>query len=138
MEEKIKCQELAESTPNTISLANRLVGGLASENIRWSRSVKDLQQKQSMLPGDILLSASFISYLGAFTKQLDLQCHDFPLSSDKSPSEKILGPDGAMASLSFDLGSVRVNSAHNMGFTDGLKFAVSQWFASPGAPRPPL
>ena len=31
--------------------------------------MKDLQQQQSMLPGDILLSASFISYLGAFTKQ---------------------------------------------------------------------
>ena len=69
VEEKIKCQELADSTSNTISLANRLVGGLASENIRWSRSVKDLQQQQSMLPGDILLAASFISYLGAFTKQ---------------------------------------------------------------------
>ena len=69
VEEKIKCQELADSTSNTISLANRLVGGLASENIRWSRSVKDLKQQQSMLPGDILLSASFISYLGAFTKQ---------------------------------------------------------------------
>ena len=66
VEEKIKCQELADSTSNTISLANRLVGGLASGNIRWSRSVKDLQ---SMLRGDILLSASFISYLGAFTKQ---------------------------------------------------------------------
>ena len=69
VEEKIKCQELADSTSSTISLANRLVGGLASENIRWSRSVKDLQQQQSMLPGDILLAASFISYLGAFTKQ---------------------------------------------------------------------
>ena len=69
VEEKIKCQELADSTSSTISLANRLVGGLASENIRWSRSVKELQQQQSMLPGDILLSASFISYLGAFTKQ---------------------------------------------------------------------
>ena len=73
VEEKIRCQDLADSTANTISLANRLVGGLASENVRWSKSVKDLQQQASMLPGDVLLSASFISYLGAFTKQYRLE-----------------------------------------------------------------
>ena len=35
---------------------------------------------------------------------------------------------------SFGLGSVKVNSAHNTGFTDGLKFAASLWFASLGTP----
>ena len=73
VEEKVRCQEQADQTSNTISLANRLVGGLASENIRWSRSVKELKEQASMLPGDVLLAASFISYLGAFTKQYRLE-----------------------------------------------------------------
>ena len=69
VEEKVKCQEAADATSKTISLANRLVGGLASENIRWGKSVKDLGEQAAMLPGDVLLVSSFISYLGCFTKQ---------------------------------------------------------------------
>lgn len=37
--EKLKCQQEADATNATIALANRLVGGLASENIRWADSV---------------------------------------------------------------------------------------------------
>lgn len=37
--EKVKCQEEADATNATIILANRLVGGLASENVRWADSV---------------------------------------------------------------------------------------------------
>lgn len=37
--EKVKCQEEADATNATIVLANRLVGGLASENVRWADSV---------------------------------------------------------------------------------------------------
>lgn len=37
--EKLKCQKEADATNATIALANRLVGGLASENVRWADSV---------------------------------------------------------------------------------------------------
>jgi dynein heavy chain len=37
--EKMRCQQEADATNATIQLANRLVGGLASENIRWAESV---------------------------------------------------------------------------------------------------
>lgn len=37
---KQKCQDEADKTAFTIDLANRLIGGLASEKIRWSDSVK--------------------------------------------------------------------------------------------------
>ena len=67
--EKCRCQEAADTTSRTISLANRLVGGLGSENVRWGKSVGDLKNQASMLPGDVLLVASFIAYLGCFTKQ---------------------------------------------------------------------
>lgn len=37
---KQKCQDEADKTAFTIDLANRLIGGLASEKIRWTESVK--------------------------------------------------------------------------------------------------
>ncbi|XP_040604816.1 dynein heavy chain 9, axonemal isoform X6 [Mesocricetus auratus] len=67
--EKLKCQQEAEVTAGTISLANRLVGGLASENIRWAEAVQNFKQQERTLCGDILLTTAFISYLGFFTKK---------------------------------------------------------------------
>uniref|UniRef100_A0A8C3KG70 Dynein axonemal heavy chain 9 n=1 Tax=Calidris pygmaea TaxID=425635 RepID=A0A8C3KG70_9CHAR len=67
--DKLKCQQEAEATACTIALANRLVGGLASENVRWAEAVKDFKQQQSTLCGDILLITAFVSYLGYFTKK---------------------------------------------------------------------
>ena len=46
---KLKCQQEAESTAQTISLANRLVGGLASEKVRWAESVQRMKQDEKML-----------------------------------------------------------------------------------------
>ncbi|XP_005875475.1 PREDICTED: dynein heavy chain 9, axonemal [Myotis brandtii] len=67
--DKLKCQQEAEATAGTISLANRLVGGLASENVRWAEAVQNFKQQESTLCGDILLITAFISYLGFFTKK---------------------------------------------------------------------
>ena len=46
---KLKCQQEAESTASTISLANRLVGGLASEKVRWAESVKKFKEDEKSL-----------------------------------------------------------------------------------------
>uniref|UniRef100_A0A8C9J5L0 Dynein axonemal heavy chain 9 n=1 Tax=Piliocolobus tephrosceles TaxID=591936 RepID=A0A8C9J5L0_9PRIM len=67
--DKLKCQQEAEVTASTISLANRLVGGLASENVRWAEAVQNFKQQERTLCGDILLITAFISYLGFFTKK---------------------------------------------------------------------
>uniref|UniRef100_G1PVX8 Dynein axonemal heavy chain 9 n=2 Tax=Myotis lucifugus TaxID=59463 RepID=G1PVX8_MYOLU len=67
--DKLKCQQEAEATAGTISLANRLVGGLASENVRWAEAVQNFKQQESTLCGDILLITAFISYLSFFTKK---------------------------------------------------------------------
>ncbi|XP_077869744.1 dynein beta chain, ciliary-like [Saccoglossus kowalevskii] len=71
---KLKCQQEAESTAKTIELANRLVGGLASENVRWAESVSNFKEQEKTLPGDVLLITAFVSYIGCFTKpyRLDL------------------------------------------------------------------
>lgn len=37
--EKLRCQQEADRTNQTIDLANRLVNGLASENVRWAKAV---------------------------------------------------------------------------------------------------
>uniref|UniRef100_A0A8D2N8R8 Dynein axonemal heavy chain 17 n=1 Tax=Zonotrichia albicollis TaxID=44394 RepID=A0A8D2N8R8_ZONAL len=67
--DKLRCQQEAEATACTITLANRLVGGLASENVRWAEAVKDFKQQQSTLCGDVLLVTAFVSYLGYFTRK---------------------------------------------------------------------
>ena len=41
--------------------------------VRWSDSVQTFREQAKMLPGDVLLVASFISYLGCFTKQYRLE-----------------------------------------------------------------
>ncbi|KAI5645013.1 dynein heavy chain and region d6 of dynein motor domain-containing protein [Phthorimaea operculella] len=70
--EKMKCQKEADATNRTIQLANRLVNGLASENVRWAESVSNFMQQSTTLPGDVLLVCAFISYVGCFTKQYRL------------------------------------------------------------------
>merc|ERR1711892_862942 len=67
-DDKLRCQKLAESTQLTISLANRLVGGLASENVRWAEAVEEFKRQETKLPGDVLLITAFVSYFGYFTK----------------------------------------------------------------------
>uniref|UniRef100_A0A8C2YH93 Dynein axonemal heavy chain 9 n=1 Tax=Coturnix japonica TaxID=93934 RepID=A0A8C2YH93_COTJA len=67
--DKLKCQQEAEATACTITLANWLVSGLASENVRWAKAVKDFKHQQSTLCGDVLLITAFVSYLGYFTKK---------------------------------------------------------------------
>ncbi|XP_049878702.1 dynein beta chain, ciliary [Pectinophora gossypiella] len=70
--EKLKCQQEADATNRTIQLANRLVNGLASENVRWAEAVSNFMQQNTTLPGDVLLVCAFISYVGCFTKQYRL------------------------------------------------------------------
>lgn len=73
--EKMRCQKEAEKTFHTIELANRLIGGLASEKVRWAESVAIYRSQATTLPGDVLLVSAFVSYVGYFTKQyrLDLK-----------------------------------------------------------------
>ena len=76
IEAKVKCQAEADATSATISLADRLVNGLASEKIRWGNSVRSMKEQATMLPGDVLLVSSVISYLGCFTKSYRVELMD--------------------------------------------------------------
>jgi len=70
------CKAEAEVTNKTIMLANRLVSGLASENVRWAEAVEGFRRQESTLTGDVLLSAAFVSYLGCFTKTFRVELVD--------------------------------------------------------------
>ncbi|XP_076032504.1 dynein heavy chain at 93AB [Oratosquilla oratoria] len=87
--EKMRCQQEADTTARTIQLANRLVGGLASENVRWAEAVARLHNCEKTLPGDVLLVSSFISYVGCFTKHYRIDLLDkmwMPFLQKQNPS----------------------------------------------------
>ena len=47
-------------------LAERLVGGLSSENERWGREIDHQRDASTTLIGDCMLAAVFVSYVGSF------------------------------------------------------------------------
>jgi dynein heavy chain len=65
---KLKCEQDAQQTAYTINLANRLVGGLSSEKIRWTDTVAQFRIQEKSLPGNVLLITALLSYVGCFTK----------------------------------------------------------------------
>ncbi|KAK0131624.1 Dynein heavy chain 11, axonemal [Merluccius polli] len=67
--ERLRCQDEVNRTNKTIELANRLVKGLESENVRWAHSVAQYHEQEATLCGDVLLTAAFISYAGSFSKK---------------------------------------------------------------------
>jgi dynein heavy chain, axonemal len=65
-EEKAQVEAEAAACLARLSLAERLVGGLSSENERWGNEIKKLQENAQTLVGDCMLAAGFVSYVGAF------------------------------------------------------------------------
>ncbi|TYZ58261.1 hypothetical protein PybrP1_007938 [[Pythium] brassicae (nom. inval.)] len=51
-----------------IELATRLTAALGSESVRWTRELAALRERAGTLVCDVLVAASFVSYIGAFTK----------------------------------------------------------------------
>jgi len=58
----------AERLANRLSLAKRLISALGSEDARWAQSIIDLDEFLEVIVGDVLMSSSFVSYAGPFTK----------------------------------------------------------------------
>eukprot|EP00388_Colpodella_angusta_P034964 GDKK01034418.1.p1 GENE.GDKK01034418.1~~GDKK01034418.1.p1 ORF type:complete len:1450 (+),score=482.90 GDKK01034418.1:98-4351(+) len=81
---------------NKLSLATRLINALASENDRWAQSIENFTRELILIPGDVLLASSFVSYVGVFTKKYRdilinnkfltfLQSRGVPMSSPPNP-----------------------------------------------------
>ena len=97
---KVAAEAFAKSCSDRLDLANRLVGGLSSENDRWGIEVERLRQTETMLIGDTLLGAAFVSYIGAFNniyrKRLwaetwtpDMLARGVPMSPESDPLSMI-------------------------------------------------
>ena len=61
--------EEASRCARRLNSAQRLVSALGSENERWDRAIKDIDQALSLLPGDVLIASAFVSYAGPFNKK---------------------------------------------------------------------
>ncbi|ETN24826.1 hypothetical protein PPTG_01014 [Phytophthora nicotianae INRA-310] len=60
-----------------MELARRLANALGSESERWAHELEQLRVSADMLVCDVLIAASFVSYVGAFTKPFrDLLIND--------------------------------------------------------------
>jgi dynein heavy chain len=68
-DEKNRVQAQADATAARMSLAQRLVKGLASENVRWARQIELFRNEETTLAGDVLLAAAFVSYIGGFSRR---------------------------------------------------------------------
>ena len=64
-------QELTakEAEERRLTAAERLIAGLDSERTRWTADIKNLNEQKVKLIGDSVLTASFLSYTGAFTRE---------------------------------------------------------------------
>ena len=67
--QKEKLTKEIEFMEMMLDRATRLISGLAGEKTRWEETVKDLEIQIGYLPGDCLLAAAFLSYMGPFLSQ---------------------------------------------------------------------
>ena len=78
LDEAVAKKQAVEDDANALqlnlSLANRLVNGLADENVRWTANVKQFEKEKFTMIGNALVSAAFVSYIGPFnsTFRIDL------------------------------------------------------------------
>jgi dynein heavy chain len=107
--EKKEVEDQAAVLTTRADLAQRLVGGLASENVRWGKEIERLKCNATTLVGDCMLAAGFVSYVGAFDKDLreqlwkmqwsaDLKNRGIPMTEGSDPLE-ILSDEGKKAKM---------------------------------------
>ena len=65
-DEKAIVEATAAAGLARLGLAERLVGGLSSENERWGKEIDNLRESSTTLIGDCMLAAGFVSYVGSF------------------------------------------------------------------------
>ncbi|XP_069580748.1 dynein axonemal heavy chain 12 [Brachyistius frenatus] len=101
-EEKAQLEFQVDLCARKLERAEKLIGGLGGENIRWSKAADDLQNTYDNLTGNVLVSAGVIAYLGAFTAGFRQDCSklwtklcqskNIPSSDDFSLSKTLGNP----------------------------------------------
>ncbi|KAJ3091389.1 Dynein heavy chain 10, axonemal [Quaeritorhiza haematococci] len=105
--EQLELKKMAEIMERRLIAADKLISGLGSERIRWSKDLDVLKEQRTQLLGDCLLVSAFLSYTGAFiwelrndliykTWMVDLASKGVPLSQNFKV-EKLLVTDVEMS-----------------------------------------
>lgn len=108
MKTKQDAEDEAAACFRKLDLAQRLVNALGSEAERWAGSIVRLGEEIDVVLGDVLLAASFVSYVGPFNKAFRdmiiekgfvkfFREHGIPHSPEANPL-KILATDAEIAS----------------------------------------
>jgi len=107
VKEKTAVETQAAKCTEKLSLAERLVVGLADEYTRWTATVKDLRDLGVRLIGDCLLASAFVGYVSPFNAGIrvdlwkrawitDITERTIPLSPGIDPL-KVLATEGDIA-----------------------------------------
>lgn len=108
-QEKMEVEAQAAAGLARLGLAERLVGGLASENVRWGNEIDTMKESTTTLIGDCMLGAGFVSYVGSFDQanrealwkvlwSADLMDKKIPMTANVDPMS-ILTDDGKNAKM---------------------------------------
>ena len=66
-EKKVKLEGEVQLCSIKLERAEKLIGGLGGEKIRWTETAQRLRDAYTHLVGDMIISAAIIAYLGPFT-----------------------------------------------------------------------
>ncbi|XP_022353638.1 dynein heavy chain 1, axonemal [Enhydra lutris kenyoni] len=69
---ELKCEQCEQR----LGRADKLINGLSDEKVRWQETVEDLEHMLGNIPGDVLVAAGFVAYLGPFTGQYRTVLYD--------------------------------------------------------------
>lgn len=64
--EKKRLEDEIDNCEKKLFRAERLLGGLGGEKLRWSENATDLHKSLGNIVGDVLLAAGSVAYLGSF------------------------------------------------------------------------
>ncbi|CAE7205816.1 ODA4, partial [Symbiodinium sp. KB8] len=118
-----------------LALADRLVNGLESEQKRWTATVERLKHSELMLIGDVLLSAAFVSYIGAFDYQFrgelweetwlpDIRARSIPVSDEADPLSQLTDEGKTARMQSEGLPSDRISTENGAIITSSQRWPL--------------
>ncbi|CAD7974700.1 unnamed protein product [Amoebophrya sp. A25] len=127
MAEAKKCQD-------KLDMAQRLINALSANGVIWEQTVLTVDEDLVVMPGEVLISCAFASYLGVFTREYRESCTkafmDFlrlknvPISNGCDPL-KLLANDAVIAGwASQGLPSDRVSSENGAIMTNSQRWCL--------------
>ncbi|CCW66761.1 unnamed protein product [Phytomonas sp. Hart1] len=126
----------ADKTQMKMNLAQRLVSGLSDESVRWGNTINDLKLTASLLVGDVLLSSSFVSYIGPFSGAFrerivhgewvpHIKKLGIPMTESLDPTMDVLTSEAAVASWNNEgLPSDRISTENGAIMTNCLRWPL--------------